>query len=167
MSKYLISAAAVVLGLAGTAGAALATEPAPTTTAAPAATRATAPQTAVTTKQAVAVVVVRTGGGHGGQSVFTLVGAANREEAEVLHLASTPEFQALRPRYAPAHPASGRYTYRIEAGYRDKTKKRVLVVEGTPGTPKVALDVIRMMVDVPAPDLSHLPVQFPPGFPFN
>jgi hypothetical protein len=162
MSKFFISAALVVLGVAGTAGAAIATEPTPS---APAAAAGATEPIKKTAKRAVAVVVVRTG--RGGQSVFSLVGAANREEAQVLQLASSPAFLALRPKYATAHPAKNRYTYRIEAGYRDDSKKRVTVVEGTPGTPKVALDVIRMMTDADAPDLSDLSVHFPPGFPFN
>ncbi|BCJ41372.1 hypothetical protein GCM10010168_56290 [Actinoplanes ianthinogenes] len=154
MRKLVLSLTAVLAGVAGTAGAALATEPAPQTAAAPVAKPVT--------KRAVAVVVVRTGGRHGGQSVYTQVGASSRDEAEVLRLASSPAFQSLRPRYAPAGTTKNRYTYRIEAGYRDDTKKRVIVVEGTPGTPKVALEVIRLMTDE-----SDLSADFPPGFPFN
>ncbi|WP_436528094.1 hypothetical protein [Actinoplanes sp. HUAS TT8] len=167
MSKLLLSLAAVVAGVAGTAGAAVATEPAPQATAAvPAAAPAAVPvavPAAAKAKRAIAVVVVRTRSGQVGQSVFTLVGASNRQQADVLRLASTPAFQALRPTYAPAS-TRGRYTYRVEAGYQDRSKKRVTVVEGAPGTPQVALDVIRMMTDMDAPNVS---VNFPPGFPFN
>ncbi|WIM94596.1 hypothetical protein ACTOB_006635 [Actinoplanes oblitus] len=162
MRKLVLSLAAVLAGVAGTAGAALATEPAPQPAATPAAAAAPVPAAKPVTKQAVAVVVVRTGGRHGGQSVFTLVGASSRDEAEVLRLASSPAFQALRPRYAPAGAVKNRYTYRIEAGYRDDSKKRVTVVEGTPGTPKVVLEVIRLMTDE-----SDMSSDFPPGFPFN
>lgn len=162
MSKLLLSAALVVAGIAGTAGAAIATEPAPQA----------APTTAVTAaaavKRAVAVVVVRTGGGHPGQSVFTLVGSSSPEEANILKLASTPAFWSARPKYAPAKVPAGRYTYKIEAGYGDKTKKRVIVVEGTPGTPKVVLDLIRMMTtNLNVPSAADVKVNFPPGFPFT
>ncbi|BCY13541.1 hypothetical protein [Actinoplanes sp. L3-i22] len=170
MSKLLLSLAAVVVGVAGTAGAAIATEPVPQVTAASAAPAAALP--AVTpaavvqkakVKRAVAVVVVRTRSGQVGQSVFTLVGSSSKEEADILRLASTPAFWSLRPKYAPAS-TKGRYTYRVEAGYQDKTKKRVIVVEGAPGTPQVALDVIQRMTNLSTPDVS---VNFPPGFPFN
>jgi hypothetical protein len=115
-------------------------------------------------RRAVAVAVIRTGGGQGGQSVFSIVGAGNAANAEVLALASTPAFQALRPRYGPVRPALARYIYRIEAGYQDNTKKVVIVVDGTPGTPRVALNVIRLMTNMAAVDMS---TAFPPGFPFD
>ncbi|GAA4589187.1 hypothetical protein BJY16_008811 [Actinoplanes octamycinicus] len=152
MRKLMLSLTAVLAGVAGTAGAALATEPAPQP--APASAKPAL-------KKAIAVVIVRTRGGRPGQSVYTLVGASTRQDAEVLRLASSPAFQALRPRYASGS-AKNRYTYRIEAGYRDDSKKRVTVLEGTPGTPKVALDVIRLMTDE-----TDMQSPFPPGFPFN
>ncbi|GIF13371.1 hypothetical protein FHX34_104368 [Actinoplanes teichomyceticus] len=147
----------------GSVASATLTDPARLTWA-PAATRTTA------TKQAIAVAVVRTRASEQGQAVFSLVGAADQKQAQVLRLASSAAFLALRPRYAPATVPRDRYTYQIEVGYRDSSKKRVTVVQGTPGTPKVALDLIRLMTDVEPPDLSDLsdlPVSFPPGFPFN
>lgn len=167
MSKLLLSLAAVVAGVAGTAGAAVATEPTPQAPAAvdvKATAAAPAPTAAkVKAKRAVAVVVVRTRSGRPGQSVFTLVGSSNRQEADILRLASTPAYQTLRPKYLAAN-SRGRYTYNVEVGFQDKTKKRVIVVEGAPGTPKVALDLIKMMTSMDAPDVA---VNFPPGFPFN
>ncbi|MFI1992620.1 hypothetical protein [Actinoplanes sp. NPDC020271] len=174
MSKLLLSLAAVVAGVAGTAGAAVATEPTPQATATPVASPAVAVSAApaapavpakpqVKGKKAVAVVVVRTRSGVTGQSVFTLVGASTKQEAAILRLASTPAFQTVRPKYVVAN-TRGRYTYNMEVGFGDKTKKRVIVVEGAPGTPKVALDLIKMMTSLDVPDAA---VNFPPGFPFN
>ncbi len=139
------------------------TSAAPAMSAAPATTLAAPAAPVVKAKKAVAVVVVRTRSGQTGQSVFTLVGASNKQEATILRLASTPAFQALRPKYLVAN-ARGRYTYNMEVGFQDKSKKRVIIVEGAPGTPRVALDVIRAMTALDAPDVA---VNFPPGFPFN
>ncbi|GIE89311.1 hypothetical protein [Actinoplanes regularis] len=156
MSRFLLSAAVLLAGLTGTAAPAVAAEPA-----APSAQ--TSP---VVTRQAVAVALVRTGGGSG-QAVTTLVGANTREDAAVLRLASSAAFLALRPSYTIARVPANRFTYRIEAGYRDRTTKRVIVVQGAPGTPQVALDVIRMMTNVRGMNLDNVRLNFGPGFPFN
>ncbi|MFC3993262.1 hypothetical protein [Actinoplanes siamensis] len=148
MKRFLLSTAALLVGLVGAA------------VPAAAATEKTA-----TPKQAVAVAVTRTARGEGGQSVFSLVGSSNRQQAQVLRLASTREFLALRPKYSDSTP--GRYTYVVEAGYRDSTKKRVTVVDGTAGTPKVVLEVIRLMTTMPEPNMPDIPANFPPGFPFD
>ncbi len=152
----MLSAAVLLAGLTGIAAPATAAEPT-----APSAQTSTA-----VAKQAVAVAVVRTGGGQA-QSVSTLVGASTRNDAAVLRLVSSAAFLALRPSYTMTHVPANRFTYRIEAGYRDNSTKRVTVVQGAPGTPKVALDVIRLMDSTGGLDLNDLRLNFGPGFPFN
>ena len=143
-----------------------ASQPAATTPAAtaPAATQAAAKPKPVKKPAGPAdvVVVVRTGGIAGGMSVFTLVGADNQHNAQTLRLASSPEFRALRPKYVPENTCCDRYTYKVEVGYRNGVKKKITVLQGTPGTPKVLLDVIRRMETMPTPE--PMVVR---GFPFD
>ena len=108
------------------------------------------------------VAVVRTGGITGGMAVFTLIGANNRHNALILRLASSPEFRALRSSYVPANTCCDRYSYKVEVTYRNGVKKKITVLAGTPGTPPVLLNVIRLMETMSAPK----PVAFS-GFPFN
>lgn len=109
--------------------------------------------------QAVQVSVERTRGGNE-VSVFQTAGGGSRN-SELMRLASSPEFRALAPRYAPANK-KGRYRYEVTVRYRDGKKKRVVTYSGTPGTPQVLLDLIDKSENMPI----KLPV-FPPGFPFN
>jgi hypothetical protein len=186
MSRFSLRTAAL-LGLTGvalTAGQALATpiadpppaQPAAATTVtvpgagtpAPNTTTAAAKPTAKPVKKpagpAQAVVVVRTGGIAGGSSVFTLVGAgSDAHSAATIRLASSAAFKNLRARYIPKNECCDRFHYTVEVGYRNGAKKKIVALQGAPGTPKVLLDVIRLMETMPEPE----PIRFPAGFPFN
>ncbi|MEU4426967.1 hypothetical protein AB0F81_40620 [Actinoplanes sp. NPDC024001] len=119
------------------------------------------PAVAAPQPQAHSISVVRTGGIHGGLSSFALSGGGTRHATEVLRLASSPAFRALRPRYVPKNTCCDRYLYRVAVGYTSGRTKKVVALESTPGTPKVLWDVIHRMETMPNP------VSFPPGFPFN
>lgn len=111
------------------------------------------------------VSVVRTGGIAGGTSINTLVstGGGKGHNAQVIRLASSPEFRTLKSRYVPKNTCCDRFEYKVEVGYRNGVKKTITVLQGTPGTPKVLLDVIHLMETMPEPK----PIVFPSGFPFN
>jgi hypothetical protein len=167
MSRKSISRVTLLLGLAastaGPAGAAQAsTEPVGAQVAAAAVQAAPilagaqeVPDPAA--QQAVQVSVKRTRGKFH-QSIFQVSGGA-QAAGEVLRLASSPAFRALRPHYLPADK-SGRYRYEVTVHYRSGKFKKVVTYSNTPGAPRVLVDVIRKVENMPAPS-------FPQGFPFN
>ncbi|BBH63430.1 hypothetical protein ACTI_01150 [Actinoplanes sp. OR16] len=190
MSRFSLRTAVLSLGLAGvtmTAGQALAApladpppanpapadaapvNPAPAAVAPPAKPQPAAGKPKPPKKPAgpaQAIALVRTGGIAGaGPSVYTLVGSGggNDHNTRTLRLASSREFMALRSSYVPKDTCCDRFEYTIEVGYRNGGKKKIEALEGTPGNPKVLLDVIHMMETMPTPK----PIVFPPGFPFN
>ncbi|MEV6344725.1 hypothetical protein [Actinoplanes sp. NPDC051851] len=159
---------ALLVGFAGAtiggAGAAVAAEPAaavvPPGTTAPAKS---------TTKQATAIAVIRTGGISGDRSIYALAGkGGNKQSLEAYRLASSAAFLAVKPRYVAKNACCDRFSYQIEVGYSDGTKKKLTVLEGTPGTPKVVNDLIRAVTSVPPPKIVMPTVpKFPAGFPFS
>jgi hypothetical protein len=78
---------------------------------------------------------------------------------QVLRLASSPAFRRLGPHYLP-DDKSGRYRYEVTVHYRSGKFKKVVTYSNTPGAPRVLVDVIRKVENMPAPS-------FPQGFPFN
>ncbi|GAA4978022.1 hypothetical protein [Actinoplanes utahensis] len=157
----------LLVGLAGiavsTAGAAYAapepTEPAGATGATAAQVTSFAVETPADRAgyQAVSVAVERTRGRY--ETSLFQVSGNGQATGEVLRLASSPAFRALRPRYVPPN-RSGRYRYEVTAHYRNGKTKRVVTYSGTAGTPGILLDVIRKVETLPTPT-------FPPGFPFT
>ncbi|GIE33386.1 hypothetical protein Ait01nite_064310 [Actinoplanes italicus] len=168
MSRKSISRVTLLLGLAastaGPAGPAYASnEPVGTQVAATAVQAAPILATAQeeapdqAAPKAVQVSVKRTRGKYN-QSIFQVSGGA-REAGEVLRLASSPAFRSLGPHYLP-DDRSGRYRYEVTVLYRTGKYKKVVTYSNTPGAPRVLVELIHKVENMPAPS-------FPPGFPFN
>lgn len=109
------------------------------------------------------VSVQRTGGIGNSQASFQVSGGGSKHAAEVLRLASSPAFRALRPRYVPRNTCCDRYLYRVEVRYRNGQVKDVTALQGAPA-PKVLWTVIDKVENTPVTMPFNL--SWPP-FPFG